>query len=124
MISPVLTKRSSLTSDQKSRIMDEVRKQFPKENSTIQGIFSIAWELLYNQPNRDCCIVVVIRNGGYELGIADQDRQGFTPTPAYLKGKTYQETQEIASWFNTNVLLLSEMESLLIDVSSHRYQPA
>ena len=99
--------------------MDKVKAKF-SDDPTVQGVFGVAWELLYNQPSRNCALTAVIRNGGYELGLADSGSPGFTTTPVYLEGKNYAETQEIADWMNENVLLLDFEESARITLSSMR----
>ena len=99
--------------------MDKVKAEFSGD-PTVQGIFGVAWELLYNQPSRNCAFTAVIRNSGYELGLADSGSPGFTPTPICLNSKNYVETQEIADWMNENVLLLDFEESARITLSSMR----
>lgn len=99
-----------MSESKESKIMNLVRANYP-------ALAGIAWELLYNQPERipNCALTAVIAGGG--VGIADRGIQGYTPAPVVME-LPYDEVESACVWFNEHVLRHDKRAAYEIVLSS------
>ena len=112
--------RSKFASEECKNRIALIREKF--DTQEIQGMFDLGWQLLYNYPERDCAIEpIFIGKNAPTLGIADHNISGYTPTNVYFHNEpTWDQLRDIATWFNTDILGLSNDDALEITMSSYR----
>ena len=111
-----------MKSDKIHKFNDEVIKPLNTPENVVWGMFDLAWELVINQPERDCAVVVVMeKNGRWSIGVADRNKKGYTPTMVVFAdevAKDYEFAQKLCHQFNEQLLELSKTEAFMIEAST------
>lgn len=109
--------RHKINYEKREEILDKV--QVFKEEKQLYNIFDVAWKMLVDFPGRDCAFTPVLGTS-CDIGIADINIQGYTPTAICTSNKamSYPEWEQVADFLNKEVLNIDEREAARIVSSS------
>lgn len=104
---------------------EKVNYLFDKYKSNFSGFFhNMLWQFLVNETRnlnaKETALTPVIKDGHTELGIADKNRGGYTPTMVIFVNHNYDKACDVCDDLNKDLFGLTEEESYKITSSTMR----
>jgi len=105
------------STDKVNQLYEKYKDKFP--NSFLHNLL---WKLLVekNRKLTDASFTPVIKNGHTELGIADKNERGYSPTGIVFESHKYDEQVKICQELNQDVFGIDANTASLIVLSSMR----
>ena len=102
---------------------EKVNYLFDKYKSNFSGFFhNMLWQFLVNETRnlnkKETALTPVIKDGRTELGIADKNVGGYTPTMVAFVGNDYDQACDVCDDLNKELFGLTEKEAFLITNST------